>query len=653
MPLDEVEPASEIVKRFVTGAMSYGSISIEAHQTLAIAMNRLGGKSNTGEGGEDVDRLLDPVRRSAIKQVASGRFGVTSAFLVNAAEIQIKMAQGAKPGEGGQLPGHKVYPWIAATRNATAGVGLISPPPHHDIYSIEDLKQLIHDLRNANPAADVSVKLVSVPGVGTVAAGVTKAHADKVIVAGYDGGTGAAPLTSLKHTGQPWELGLAETQQTLRLNQLREQVRVQVDGGLKTPRDVIVAALLGAEEFGFSTAPLVVAGCVMMRVCHLDTCPVGIATQNPVLRERYTGTPEFVETFFTYLAAEVREYLAALGFRSIEEAVGHAEMLDVSGAVAHHRARGLDLAPLLEIPDVPSDYSCTHPAQHDLSKTLDAKLIKLAAPALQDARAVRIDLPIRNVDRTAGTMLGSEVTRIFGPEGLPDHTIDVNLTGTAGQSLGAFLPRGVSITLLGDANDYVGKGLSGGRIIVRPDENSPSQAPGVKTQVIAGNTIGYGATSGEIYLRGRVGERFAVRNSGALMVTEGTGDHACEYMTGGRVVILGRTGRNVGAGMSGGIAYLLDPEPAKVNPELVDLEPLDGRRGVLARRGDQLARQADRIPDRRRVARRLADRGHPVLPGDAARLPEGAVHPRRGRCPRCRRRRDDHGGQPWLIPAAS
>ncbi len=573
--LDEVEPASEIVKRFVTGAMSYGSISVEAHQTLAIAMNRLGGKSNTGEGGEDIDRLLDPVRRSAIKQVASGRFGVTSAYLVNSAEIQIKMAQGAKPGEGGQLPGSKVYPWIAATRHATAGVGLISPPPHHDIYSIEDLKQLIHDLRNANPAAAVSVKLVSVPGVGTVAAGVTKAHADKVIVAGYDGGTGAAPLTSLKHTGQPWELGLAETQQTLRLNQLREQVRVQVDGGLKTSRDVVVAALLGAEEFGFSTAPLVVAGCVMMRVCHLDTCPVGIATQNPVLRARYTGTPEFVETFFLYLAEQVREYLAALGFRSIEEAVGHAEMLDVSAAVAHHRAHGLDLAPLLEIPEVASDYSCTHPAQHDLSKTLDAKLIELATTALQDARGVRIDLPIRNVDRTAGTMLGSEVTRIFGPDGLPEHTIDVNLTGTAGQSLGAFLPRGVSLTLLGDANDYVGKGLSGGRIVVRPDENSPSQAPGVKTQVIAGNTIGYGATSGEIYLRGRVGERFAVRNSGALMVVEGTGDHACEYMTGGRVVILGRTGRNVGAGMSGGIAYLLDPEPAKVNPELVDLEPLD------------------------------------------------------------------------------
>jgi glutamate synthase (NADPH/NADH) large chain len=575
VPLEEVEPASEIVKRFVTGAMSYGSISIEAHQTLAIAMNRLGGKSNTGEGGEDVDRLLDPVRRSAIKQVASGRFGVTSPYLVNAAEIQIKMAQGAKPGEGGQLPGSKVYPWIASTRHATAGVGLISPPPHHDIYSIEDLKQLIHDLRNANPAADVSVKLVSEPGVGTVAAGVTKAHADKVIIAGYDGGTGAAPLTSLKHAGQPWELGIAETQQTLRINQLREQVRVQVDGGLRTPRDVVVAMLLGGEEFGFSTAPLVVAGCVMMRVCHLDTCPVGIATQNPVLRERYTGTPEFVETFFLYVAEMVREYLAALGFRSVNEAVGHAEMLDVSAAVEHHRARGLDLAPLLEIPQVASEYSCTNPARHDLSKTLDAQLIKLAAPAVQDARGVRIDLPIRNVDRTAGTMLGSEVTRVHGPEGLPDHTIEVNLTGTAGQSLGAFLPRGVSIDLLGDANDYVGKGLSGGRIVVRPDENSPSQAPGVKTQVIAGNTIGYGATSGEIYLRGRVGERFAVRNSGALMVVEGTGDHACEYMTGGRVVILGRTGRNVGAGMSGGIAYLLDPEPAKVNPELVDLEALD------------------------------------------------------------------------------
>ncbi len=574
VPLEEVEPASEIVKRFVTGAMSYGSISAEAHETLAIAMNRLGGKSNTGEGGEDVDRLLDPDRRSFIKQVASGRFGVTSAYLVNAGEIQLKMAQGAKPGEGGQLPGHKVYPWIAATRHATTGVGLISPPPHHDIYSIEDLKQLIHDVRNANPAARVSVKLVSEPGVGTVAAGVTKAHADAVIIAGYDGGTGAAPLTSLKHTGQPWELGLAETQQTLRLNQLRSQVRVQVDGGLKTGRDVVVAMLLGAEEYGFSTAPLVVAGCVMMRVCHLDTCPVGIATQNPVLRERYTGTPEFVETFFLFLAQQVREYLAQLGFRTIDEAVGHAELLEISKAVAHYRAGGLDLAPLLQIPDVDSDLSCTKPARHDLSKTLDAKLIELAAQTLADGSRVRIDLPIRNVNRTAGTMLGSEVTRRFGPDGLPDRTIDVKFTGTAGQSLGAFLPAGITITLVGDANDYVGKGLSGGRIVVRPHPNAPRTAGSVR-HVIAGNTIAYGATSGELFMRGGVGERFGVRNSGALLVAEGAGDHACEYMTGGRAVILGPTGRNVAAGMSGGIAYLLDPELEKVNRELVDTEPLE------------------------------------------------------------------------------
>lgn len=574
VPLEEVEPAAEIVKRFVTGAMSYGSISEEAHTTLAVAMNRLGGKSNTGEGGEDVERLLDPTRRSFIKQVASGRFGVTSAYLVNAGEIQLKMAQGAKPGEGGQLPGTKVYPWIAATRHATTGVGLISPPPHHDIYSIEDLKQLIHDVRNANPAAKVSVKLVSEPGVGTVAAGVAKAHADTIIVAGYDGGTGAAPLTSLKHTGQPWELGLAEAQQTLRLNKLREQVRVQTDGGLKTGRDVIVAMLLGAEEYGFSTAPLVVSGCVMMRVCHLDTCPVGIATQNPVLRDRYTGKPEFVETFFLFLAEQVRHYLAALGFRSVDEAVGHVELLDISKAVDHHRARGLDLSPLLEIADVDSDHYCTHPAQHDLSKTLDARLIEQFATNLESGAPATVALPIRNVDRTAGTMLGSEVTRRFGPDGLPDDTLTVELTGTAGQSLGAFLPRGITLNLTGDANDYVAKGLSGGRIIVKPDEDSPAQAPGAKVQVIAGNTIGYGATSGECYLRGRVGERFGVRNSGALFVVEGAGDHACEYMTGGRVVILGRTGRNVAAGMSGGIAYLLDVEVAKVNPELVDVEPL-------------------------------------------------------------------------------
>ena len=574
VPRSAVEPAADIVRRFVTGAMSYGSISQEAHETLAVAMNALGGRSNTGEGGEDVDRLLDPVRRSAIKQVASGRFGVTSAYLVNAAEIQIKMAQGAKPGEGGQLPGNKVYPWIAETRNATTGVGLISPPPHHDIYSIEDLKQLIHDLRNANPAADVSVKLVAEPGVGTVAAGVAKAHADRVVIAGYDGGTGAAPLTSLKHTGQPWELGLAEAQQTLRLNGLRAQVRLQADGGLKTGRDVMIAALLGAEEFGFATAPLVVAGCVMMRVCHLDTCPVGIATQNPALRARYTGTPEFVKTFFLFLAEQVREYLAAMGFTSVAEAVGHAELLDITPAVHHHRARGLDLTPLLAVADTDAAHSCTRPARHDLSQTLDARLIEAAATTLTDGSPVTLRYPIRNVDRTAGTMLGSEVTRRFGPDGLPEGTITVALTGTAGQSLGAFLPRGIAITLTGDANDYVAKGLSGGRVAVRPEDESPAQAPGAEIQVIAGNTIGYGATSGEAYLRGRVGERFAVRNSGALFVAEGTGDHACEYMTGGRVVILGPTGRNAAAGMSGGIAYLLDAVPALVNRELVDLEPV-------------------------------------------------------------------------------
>jgi len=573
IPLEDVEPADAIVKRFVTGAMSYGSISIEAHQTLAIAMNRLGGKSNTGEGGEDVERLLDPARRSAIKQVASGRFGVTSAYLVNAAEIQIKMAQGAKPGEGGQLPGHKVYPWIAATRHATTGVGLISPPPHHDIYSIEDLKQLIHDLRNANPAARVSVKLVSEPGVGTVAAGVAKAHADTVIVAGYDGGTGAANLTSVKHAGQPWELGLAEAQQTLRLNGLRSQIRLQVDGGLKTGRDVLIATLLGAEEFGFSTAPLVVAGCIMMRVCHLDTCPVGVATQNPALRERYTGTPEFVETFFLFLAEQVRGHLAQLGFNSITEAVGHAELLETGPAVEHYRAGGIDLSPLLAVADVDSPHYNAAPIRHDMSRTLDATLIAGAATTLADGSPVLISETVRNTDRTVGTMLGSEVTRIFGPDGLPDNSIVVSLTGTAGQSLGAFLPSGVAIELQGDANDYVGKGLSGGRIVVRPVVGSPTDCS-AEPAVIAGNTIGYGATSGELFLRGTVGERFAIRNSGALMVCEGAGDHACEYMTGGRVVVLGSTGRNVAAGMSGGVGYLLDPDPAVINAELVELEPL-------------------------------------------------------------------------------
>jgi glutamate synthase (NADPH) large chain len=572
VPLDEVEPAAEIVKRFATGAMSYGSISAEAHETLAMAMNKLGGRSNTGEGGEDVERLLDPSRRSFIKQVASGRFGVTSAYLVNAGELQIKMAQGAKPGEGGQLPGHKVYPWIAATRHATPGVGLISPPPHHDIYSIEDLKQLIFDLRCANPAARISVKLVSEPGVGTVAAGVAKAHADTVVVAGHDGGTGAAPLTSLKHAGQPWELGLAEVQQTLRLNRLRGKVRVQVDGGLKTGRDVVIAALLGAEEFGFATAPLVVAGCVMMRVCHLDTCPVGIATQNPLLRERFTGAPEFVETFFLYLAEQARQHLADLGFRSIDEAVGHAELLDVSRAVADGRTHGVDLAPLLHVADDGAELRCVDPAMHDLSGTLDARLIAEVEGALAGRGPVTVTADVHGTDRAVGTMLGSEVTRRCGPDGLPDGSIRVLLAGTAGQSLGAFLPRGIDVTLTGDANDYVGKGLSGGTIVVRPHPGAPDGGDG---QVIAGNTIGYGATSGSIFLRGTVGERFAVRNSGALLVCEGTGDHALEYMTGGRAVILGAAGRNIAAGMSGGVAYLLDANPAAINTDMVELSGVD------------------------------------------------------------------------------
>ncbi len=572
VPLDEVEPATDIVRRFATGAMSYGSISAEAHETLAMAMNKLGGRSNSGEGGEDVERLLDPLRRSFVKQVASGRFGVTSAYLVNAGELQIKMAQGAKPGEGGQLPGNKVYPWIAATRHATAGVALISPPPHHDIYSIEDLKQLIYDLRCANPAARISVKLVSEPGVGTVAAGVAKAKADTIVIAGNDGGTGAAPMTSIKHVGQPWELGLAEVQQTLRLNRLRGNVRVQVDGGLKTGRDVVVAALLGAEEFGFATAPLVVAGCVMMRVCHLDTCPVGIATQNPVLRKRFNGAPEFVETFFRYLAEEVRELLAQLGFRSVDEAIGHAELLDLTAAARFGRDHGLDLSPLLWIPPVQGPPRSTSPVRHDLSRTLDATLIAKAEPALANGAAVHIDAQVRGIDRAVGTMLGSEVTRRCGPAGLPDGTIRVDLTGSAGQSIGAFLPNGIDIALVGDANDYVAKGLSGGIVAIRPHPDAPDGGDG---QVIAGNTIGYGATSGAVYLRGTVGERFGVRNSGALLVCEGTGDHACEYMTGGRVVILGRTGRNVAAGMSGGVAFLLDADASLVNTELVDLSGPD------------------------------------------------------------------------------
>ncbi|WP_397182044.1 glutamate synthase large subunit [Nocardioides campestrisoli] len=578
VPLDEVEPVSEIVKRFSTGAMSYGSISQEAHETLAVAMNRLGGKSNTGEGGEDPDRLYDPERRSSIKQVASGRFGVTSEYLTNADDIQIKIAQGAKPGEGGQLPGHKVYPWVAKTRHSTPGVGLISPPPHHDIYSIEDLAQLIHDLKNANPSARVHVKLVAEVGVGTVAAGVSKAHADVVLVSGHDGGTGASPLTSLKHAGGPWELGLAETQQTLLLNGLRDRIVVQADGQLKTGRDVVIAALLGAEEYGFATAPLVVSGCIMMRVCHLDTCPVGVATQNPVLRERYSGKPEFVVNFFEYIAEEVRELLAELGFRTLDEAVGQVQALDVAEAVDHWKASGLDLRPILHQVQAQEQFAdqdlrCTKSQDHGLAKALDNELIEIARPALESGEPVRAQVEVRNVNRTVGTMLGHEVTKRYRGEGLPDGTIDLTFTGSAGQSFGAFVPRGMTLRLEGDANDYVGKGLSGGRIVVRPDRAATFDA---STQIIAGNTIGYGATSGSIFLRGQAGERFCVRNSGATAVVEGVGDHGCEYMTGGRVVVLGPTGRNFAAGMSGGYAFVLDLQENRVNRELVELAPVTG-----------------------------------------------------------------------------
>jgi len=580
VPVDEVEPVSSIVRRFSTGAMSYGSISKEAHENLAIAMNRLGAKSNTGEGGEDTDRFTadenGDLRRSAIKQVASGRFGVTSEYLVNADDLQIKMAQGAKPGEGGQLPGRKVYPWIARTRHSTPGVGLISPPPHHDIYSIEDLAQLIHDLKNSNPRARVHVKLVAEVGVGTVAAGVSKAHADVVLISGHDGGTGASPLTSIKHAGAPWELGLAETQQTLVLNDLRDRIVVQCDGQLKTGRDVVVAALLGAEEFGFATAPLVVSGCVMMRVCHLDTCPVGVATQNPELRRRFNGKPEFVVNFFEFIAQEVREHLAKLGFRSLEEAIGHAEMLDVDDAVEHWKADGLDLTPILHMPEIPEgkDRHCTAAQDHGLDKALDRTLIDLCRDTLETGRPISLELPIHNTNRTVGTMLGYELTKRYGGEGLPDDTITVHLRGSAGQSFGCFVPKGITLALEGDANDYLAKGLSGGKVIVTPDRLAAFVA---EENVIAGNVILYGATAGEVYIRGIVGERFCVRNSGATAVVEGIGDHGCEYMTGGRAVVLGPTGRNFGAGMSGGIAYVYDPDgtlPERVNREMVDLDPL-------------------------------------------------------------------------------
>jgi glutamate synthase domain-containing protein 2/glutamate synthase domain-containing protein 3 len=580
VPLDDVEPVEQIVQRFATGAMSYGSISEEAHTTLAIAMNRIGARSNTGEGGEDPARYPRDAngdwRRSAVKQVASGRFGVTSEYLVNADEIQIKMAQGAKPGEGGQLPGAKVYPWIAKVRYATPGVGLISPPPHHDIYSIEDLAQLIYDLKNANPRARISVKLVSVAGVGTIAAGVAKAHADVVLISGHDGGTGAAPLTSIKHAGVPWELGLAETQQVLRLNGLRGRITVQTDGQLKTGRDVIIAALLGAEEFGFATAPLVVSGCVMMRVCHLNTCPVGIATQDPVLRGRFTGDPAFVVNFFRFVAEEVREHMAALGFRTMDEMIGRLECLNMRPAIEHWKARGLDYTAMLHAPagSPASPRRRVQAQDHGLDRAFDAELLVACRDALTHRRPVTLERRVRNVDRAIGTMLGSEITRQWGGEGLPDDTITLRCTGSAGQSFGAFIPRGLSLRLEGDANDFLGKGLSGGRIAVLPPRGASFVA---EENIIVGNVVLYGATGGAAYIRGVAGERFAVRNSGATAVVEGVGDHGCEYMTGGRVAVLGRTGRNFAAGMSGGIAYVFDARgdfAGRCNQELVDLEPL-------------------------------------------------------------------------------
>ena len=583
VPIEEVEPVEEIVRRFCTGAMSYGSISLEAHQTLAIAMNRLGGKSNTGEGGEDPDRFQpEPngdLRRSAIKQVASGRFGVTSWYLVNSDEMQIKVAQGAKPGEGGELPGHKVSETIAKVRHSTPGVGLISPPPHHDIYSIEDLAQLIYDLKNANRYARVSVKLVSVTGVGTIAAGVAKGKADGVLICGMDGGTGASPQASIKYAGMPWEVGLAETQQTLVLNDLRGRIRVQADGGLKTGRDVAIAALLGADEFGFSTAPLVALGCILMRVCHLNTCPVGIATQDPVLRQRFAGTPESVVQYLLWVAEEVREIMAELGFRKLDDMVGRAELLDVHKAVSHWKQKGLDFSALLHRPEVPhAIYNCeSQGLAQELEQVLDQKLLRMAAPAIERAEKVEIEMPIHNTDRTVGTILGSEVSRKYGAEGLPEDTIRLKLRGSAGQSLAAFCTNGLTFEVEGDTNDYCGKGLCGAKLIVRVP---PGSSFDPSRNIITGNVVLYGATSGEAYFQGVAGERFCVRNSGANAVVEGVGEHGCEYMTGGTVVVLGATGRNFGAGMSGGIAYVLDSSGdfgSRVNAETVDLDPLDAQ----------------------------------------------------------------------------
>src|SRR5688572_29134463 len=578
VPVEEVEPAKEIVKRFATGAMSLGSISREAHETLAVAMNRLGGRSNTGEGGEDPSRYLaDPngdSRRSAIKQVASGRFGVNAHYLANADELQIKMAQGAKPGEGGQLPGHKVDRYIASVRFTTPGVGLISPPPHHDIYSIEDLKQLIYDLRCANPDARISVKLVSEVGVGTVAAGVAKANSDHVVIAGHDGGTGASPVSSIHHAGVPWEIGLAETQQTLVLNKLRDRITVQTDGQIKTGRDVVIAGLLGAEEMGFSTAPLITMGCIMMRVCHLNTCPVGIATQNPELRRRFEGTPEHVVNYFFLVAEEAREIMARLGLRTFDEVVGRSDLLEFDTAINHWKSAGVDLSAVLE-PASTDPNHIRHRVQDPpavLDDALDHEIIVAARPALDRGEPVRLEFEVRNRNRTVGGLLSSAIATAKGEEGLPDGTISVTFTGSGGQSFGAWLVKGVDFTLLGDANDYAGKGLSGGTLVARPPEGSPFVA---EDQVIVGNTVLYGATSGRAFFRGQAGERFAVRNSGAHAVVEGVGDHGCEYMTGGRVVVLGETGRNFAAGMSGGIAYVLDEDgtfAGRCNTDLVDIE---------------------------------------------------------------------------------
>ena len=587
--LTEVEPIENIMRRFSTGAMSYGSISKQAHETLAIAMNRIGGKSNTGEGGEHPDRFRPDangdLRRSAIKQVASGRFGVTSEYLVNADDIQIKMAQGAKPGEGGQLPGAKVYPWIAEVRGSTAGVGLISPPPHHDIYSIEDLAQLIHDLKNSNPEARIHVKLVAEVGVGTVAAGVAKAHSDVVLISGYDGGTGASPMSSLKHAGLPWELGLAETQQVLIQNGLRDRIVVQTDGQLKTGRDVVVAALLGAEEYGFSTAPLVVMGCIMMRVCHLNTCPVGVATQNPELTRKFAGQPEFVENFFKYIAEEVREYMAQLGFRTVDEMIGQVDRLNTRKAIRHWKAAGLDFSRILyKAEPRPGDQIyCVKQQDHGLERSLDMqRLVPLCREALESKKKVDIILPIKNTDRTTGTILGYHITRRHGGRGLPEDTVNIHFNGSAGMSFGAFVPRGVTLTLEGDANDYIGKGLSGGKIIVYPPRHASFVA---EENILIGNVVLYGATAGEAYFRGIAGERFCVRNSGVSAVVEGVGDHGCEYMTGGRVVVIGKTGRNFAAGMSGGVAYVLadrDEFAIRCNQDMVDLDPMTDAEDIAA-----------------------------------------------------------------------